>query len=91
MKVTDVDPGTRVAWVVVDGPPEWIGTTVSFDLRQEDDYIVVMFKHQGWKEPVDFMHHCSTKWATFLLSLRDLLEKSEGRPLPRDLKIEVSG
>lgn len=88
MKVTDVDPGTRVAWEVVDGPPEWIGTTVSFDLRQEDDYIVVMFKHQGWKEPVDFMHHCSTKWATFLMSLKALIETGEGAPSPRDVKID---
>jgi hypothetical protein len=50
----------------------------------------LLFTHAKWKEPVEFMHHCSTKWATFLLSLRDLLEKSEGRPLPRDLKIDVN-
>jgi hypothetical protein len=31
-----------------------------------------VFKHANWKEPVEFMHHCSTKWATFLLNLRDL-------------------
>jgi hypothetical protein len=37
------------------------------------------------------MHHCSTKWATFLLSLRDLIEKAEGRPLPHDVKIQVNG
>jgi hypothetical protein len=37
------------------------------------------------------MHHCSTKWATFLLSLRGLLERSDGRPIPQDLKIAVNG
>jgi hypothetical protein len=73
---------------VVDGPPEWIGTTVSFDLRQEDDYVVVLFEHQGWKEPVDFMHHCSTKWATYLMSLKALVETGEGSPSPRDVKID---
>jgi hypothetical protein len=31
-----------------------------------------VLKHANWKEPVEFMHHCGTKWATFLLSLRDL-------------------
>ncbi len=35
------------------------------------------------------MHHCSTKWAVFLMSLKDLLEKSDGRPAPRDVKIHV--
>jgi len=34
-------------------------------------------------------HHCSTKWATFLLSLRDSLERNQGRPAPHDLKIHV--
>jgi hypothetical protein len=23
----------------------------------------VLFKYEGWQEPVEFMHHCSTKWA----------------------------
>jgi hypothetical protein len=44
----------------------------------------------NWKEPVEFMHHCSTKWATFLLSLRDMVEKSKGRPLPNALQIFVN-
>ena len=30
---------------------------------QDGDYTIVLFKHEGWQEPVEFMHHCSTKWA----------------------------
>ena len=90
-KVLELQPGKRVLWQVVDGPAEWIGTTISFDLRQEGDYSIVLFRHRDWKEPGEFMHHCSTKWATFLLSLRDLLEKSNGHPIPHDLKIAVNG
>ena len=41
----------------------------------------------GWREPVEFMSHCSTKWATFLLSLKALLETGTGAPHPRDLQI----
>ena len=77
----------RVEWQVIGGPEEWIGTTIDWDLRQEGDYTIVLFKHQGWKEPVEFMHHCSTKWATFLLSLKELVETGRGRPAPDDLKI----
>jgi hypothetical protein len=33
------------------------------------------------------MHHCSTKWAVFLLSLMNWLERGEGRPVPYDVKI----
>jgi uncharacterized protein YndB with AHSA1/START domain len=87
MKVVELDPGRLVRWEVVDGPPEWIGTTVRWDLRREGDYTIVLFRHEGWREPVEFMHHCSTKWATFLLSLKQLLETGEGAPDPRDVKI----
>jgi transposase-like protein len=41
----------------------------------------------GWKEPVEFMHHCSTKWATYLMSLKSLVETGEGRPSPRDVHV----
>src|SRR5689334_3300613 len=59
MKVVELDPSQRVAWQVVEGPEEWVGTTIDWDLRQDGDYTIVMFKHQGWKEPGEFMHHCS--------------------------------
>ena len=61
---------------------------MSFDLRQEDGYTIVLLKHQGWKEPVEFMHHCSTKWAVFLLSLKSLIETGKGAPEPNDIKID---
>src|SRR5450631_2875573 len=88
MKVLELDPARRVLWQVVDGPEEWIGTKVSFELRQEGDWTLVFFKHQGWKEPVEFMYHCSTKWAVFLLSLKSLLETGKGAPAPDDLKLD---
>jgi hypothetical protein len=54
-------PGKRVKWQCVDGAPEWIGTELTFDLKQEADSTVVLFAQRGWKEQVDFMHYFSTK------------------------------
>ena len=89
MRVLDLQPARRVQWEVVGGPDDWIGTRISFDLKQEDDYVIVLFKHQDWKEPVEFMHHCSTKWATFLtMSLKPLLETGTGTPNPNDFKLD---
>jgi uncharacterized protein YndB with AHSA1/START domain len=45
------------------------------------------FGHVNWREAVEFTAHCSTKWATFLLSLRDLVEAGKGRPAPNDIQI----
>ena len=87
MKVVELVPNARVLWEVLDGPVEWIGTRISFDLRQEGDYCVVLFKHHGWKEPVEFMYHCSTKWAMFLMSLKSLVETGKGAPSPDDVQI----
>jgi uncharacterized protein YndB with AHSA1/START domain len=88
MKVLELHPAERVLWQVVDGPKEWIGTKVSWELKQEGDYTIVLFKHQGWKEPVEFMHHCSTKWAVFLMSMKSLVETGKGAPAPNDIKID---
>jgi uncharacterized protein YndB with AHSA1/START domain len=87
MKVLELRPAERVLWEVVEGPPEWVGTKVSFELKQEGDYAIVLFKHQGWREPVEFMHHCSTKWAIFLMSLKALVETGKGAPSPDDVRI----
>jgi hypothetical protein len=88
MKVLELQPSKWVLWQVVDGPEEWLGTKVSFDLKQNGDWTIVLFKHQGWKEPVEFMHHCSTKWAVFLLSLKSLLETGKGAPWPNEIKLD---
>ncbi|UGT43738.1 SRPBCC domain-containing protein [Nocardia yamanashiensis] len=88
MKVLELDPGKRVRWEVVDGPAEWLGTTVDFALDRTDDWTSVLFKHEGWKEPVEFMHHCSTKWAVYLVSLKSSVETGKGAPDPYDVKID---
>lgn len=87
LRVVELEPGERVLWEVVDGPEEWVGTTVRWDIRQDGEWTIVLFAHQGWAAPVEFMYHCSTKWATFLMSLKSLLETGTGAPAPRDVHV----
>jgi len=88
MKILELDSPNHVLWKVTDGPEEWIGTTIRWDLKQDGEWTILMFKHESWREPVDFMHHCSTKWAIFLMSLKTLLESGKGAPFPNDVKID---
>lgn len=88
MEVTALEPDKKVQWKFSTGPEEWIGTEVSFDLKQEGDYTIVLFGHRNWHEEVEFKAHCSMKWAIFLLSLRDFVEKGKGNPSPNDIKID---
>ena len=87
-KVRKLDKNKRVQWRVTVGPPEWIGTDITFDLSRQDGMTLVLFGHRNWRKPVEFMAHCSMKWATFLLSLRELTETGKGKPAPKDLKID---
>lgn len=88
MKVLELIPEKSVRWQVVSGPEEWVGTEIDFAISQADGLTIVIFGHRNWREAVEFMAHCSMKWATFLLSLRELVETGTGRPAPADLKID---
>lgn len=88
LRVEELNPASRVHWLVVDGPEEWVGTRVRWELKQDGEHAIILMKHEGWKEPVEFMHHCSTKWAIFLMSLKSLVETGTGSPDPHDVKID---
>jgi hypothetical protein len=88
MKVVRLAPGRLVQWRCVDGPKEWIGTQLTFDLKRKGNRTIVLFAQRGWRKQGEFMHFCSTKWATFLLSLKSLVEKGKGRPYPNDMDID---
>ena len=87
MKVLDLRRASGSSGRSSTARPSGSATTVTFDLAQDGDWTIVLFAHAGWREPVEFMNHCSTKWATFLLSLKALVETGTGAPHPRDLQI----
>ena len=88
MEVVKQEPSKGVQWKCVKGPTEWIGTEITFDLKQENEFTIVLFGHRKWKDAVEFTAHCSTKWAMFLMSLKDLIETGKGKSAPRDIKID---
>ena len=87
MSVVETVPDKLVLWEVALGPDEWLRTRIRFELTQEDEYTIVLFQHSGWKQPVEFMHHCSTRWATYLMSLKHLLETGTGEPSPDEVAV----
>ena len=88
MEVKESDPDTGVKWKCLSGPDEWVGTDITFRWSYQDNQTILIFGHRNWKEPVEFMAHCSMKWAVFLLSLRQYLETGKGNPTPHDQKID---
>jgi len=88
MAVQELNADKDVRWRCMEGPAEWVGTDITFQLSQQDDQTIVLFGHRNWREAVEATSHCSMKWATFLLSLREYVETGKGKPSPHDLKID---
>ncbi len=88
MEVQELGDNKEVRWRCVEGPEEWVGTEITFQLSEQDGQTIVLFGHRNWREAVEATAHCSMKWATFLLSLRDYVERGKGKPSPHDLKID---
>ncbi len=91
MRVLELVPDELVRWQCVAGPDEWVDTHITYSLKREGDVTVVLFTHGDWREPVEFMHHCSTKWAYFLLGMKDGLEGGKATPWPNDKPIDNWG
>ena len=90
--VVSATPDSQVVWRFgVGGPDEWVDTTATFDLERSGDETVLRFAHAGWREPVEFMGHCTTKWAYFLLGLKAGFEGGKATPFPDDLHISSWG
>lgn len=87
--VTELIPNQLVRWKHSGNTPaDWMATDISFYLREQEGQTIVRFAHSGWQEVNDFLAHCSTKWAVFLLSLKDAAETGQGKPFPNDIHID---
>ena len=88
MDVQVLNAPSEVRWRCTGGPPEWIGTDITFELSQQDDKTIILFGHRSWREAIEATYHCSTKWAVFMLSLREYVGTGKGKPSPHDVKID---
>ena len=88
-QVTDLVPGERVAWQVLDShlegpadPSEWNGTEIVFDIARKDGKTELRFAHQGLVPEFDCFDQCSSGWGFMINgSLRRLITTGEG-PTP---------
>lgn len=90
MKVETLEDN-RMVWRYLAGGEEWLDTTIEFRFEaEENDLTALYFSHNGWKEETPFHFHCSMKWASFLMSLKEYVELGAGRPFPDDTPIEAA-
>ncbi len=73
-RITELQPGRRVAWLVVDSrldflqdKQEWTGTTITFDLLGSDSGTEVTFTHHGLLPEIECYGDCSGAWSSWVL------------------------
>ena len=80
-EVTELIPGKRVAWHVLDGylsfvadKTEWTGTDITFDISRHSGQTEVTFTHRGLVPEVECFDQCSNAWSYLVnSSLRELI------------------
>lgn len=81
LKVTEL--GTkRIEWHVPENPPWWKGTTIRFDLAQDEKATGtrLLFSHRGFDPDDPIIPAITPAWAQFLFNLKAVSES--GKPNP---------
>lgn len=80
-EVTEEVPSERVAWRCLAGPPEWVGTNLSFDVQTDaEGNTSVLFSHDGWATTEESFPFIAYSWAQMLPRLKKLAETGERDP-----------
>jgi uncharacterized protein YndB with AHSA1/START domain len=86
--VMHVEPAfeNRVVWAVKECPltPDWIGTTIFFDVTEAGDGAMLYFRHQGLTPELECFDMCHEGWTHFLASLVSYAETGVGQPNTED-------
>ena len=79
MKVIAMKKNELLKWECVAGPADWLGTTIQFQLDDNDGKTRTRFEHANWKEANDFYASCSFTWGRYMESLRQLCQTGKGQ------------
>jgi hypothetical protein len=87
-KITELVPGKKVVWHVVDSrlnlvrdKSEWDGTDIVFEIAKQGDKTEIRFTHVGLVPTNECYAGCSSAWGFYVNeSLRNLIAKGQGEP-----------
>jgi len=74
IKITELIPDRKVAWQILEAHPEWLHTTIVFDISMGATVTELRFAHNGWREYTDMFAQCNHHWGIFLQNLKAYVE-----------------
>jgi uncharacterized protein YndB with AHSA1/START domain len=84
MRVDEADRPSEVRWsvLVCEPAPDWVGTTISFDLLPSSTGTELRFQHHGLNPSLECYGMCYAGWTRHLVSLVDYVDQGAGTPNP---------
>jgi uncharacterized protein YndB with AHSA1/START domain len=79
-EVAELDAGELVLWISRQGPPQWAGTSVSWQLTPVHNGTRLLFTHDGFAQVDEAYERTRGNWEYFLDSLKSYLETGKGTP-----------
>jgi uncharacterized protein YndB with AHSA1/START domain len=83
--IDELEPQARVKWRVTNSA--WPGNVVEFELKPESKHTRLTFVHRGFAEADQRYASATTRWGSYLLSLKQYLETGKGAPNPDDIDL----
>ncbi len=79
-EVAELNTGEKVCWISRQGPPQWAGTSVTWQLTPVQNGTHVVFTHDGFAHVDAVYEQTRRNWQYFLNSLKSYLETGKGTP-----------
>jgi len=76
-EVAELDQDKKVRWISRQVPPQWVGTSVTWQLTPVQNGTKLIFTHDGFDQ-ID--ERTRGAWVYFLASLKSYLEMGKGTP-----------
>jgi uncharacterized protein YndB with AHSA1/START domain len=74
MKIIKLENDKQVRWECVEGPEEWLGTTVDFFIEDNVKKCTLQFAHNGWADQTKFFQQCDVVWGRNVAAIKKIAE-----------------
>lgn len=79
-EIAELEQDKKVRWLSRQGPPQWMGTSVTWQLTPVQNGTTLSFSHDGFPRVDDVYERTSGNWNHFLDSLKSYMETGKGTP-----------
>jgi uncharacterized protein YndB with AHSA1/START domain len=81
MRIDKLVASKLVLWKCVEGPKEWKGTRLRWEISKIKNGTDLQFTHSKWKSTDGYFRMCNSTWGELMYRLKSYLESGRVDPL----------